>query len=117
MSLCKVFGYVHKDDLIGKEVEVLMPRLYARTHRRFLEHAMTKPPDAISAKERQVFGRHATGYIFPIWLSIKPVPSGFVNGRQFAAIVKVEKSGINKNVAYMIMDKQKNIMEASASCI
>jgi PAS domain S-box-containing protein len=104
MSLCKVFGYTRKDDLIGKDVEVLMPRLYARIHRRILEQALTKPPDVITAKERQVFGKHATGYIFPIWLSIKPVPS-FVTGRQFAATIKVEKSGINKNVAYLIIDK------------
>ena len=104
MSLCKIFGYTHKDDLVGKDVETLMPRLYARVHRRFLEQAVQKPPDAILAKERQVFGKHATGYIFPVWLAIKPVPS-LVSGRQFAATIKVEKSGINKNVAYLIIDK------------
>ena len=93
-----------------------MPRLYARMHRRFLEQAVQKPPDAILAKERQVFGKHATGYIFPVWLAIKPVPS-LISGRQFAATIKVEKSGINKNVAYLIIDKQKNLMEASATAI
>ena len=52
MSLCKVFGYSNKEDLLGKDVEVLMPKLYARTHRRFLENAVQKSPDAIMAKER-----------------------------------------------------------------
>jgi ABC-type lipoprotein release transport system permease subunit len=44
------------------------------------------------------------------------VPS-FITGRQFAATFKVEKSGINKNVAYLILDKNKNILEASSSAI
>ncbi len=37
MSVCKVFGYSRKSDLIGKDVEVLMPKLYAKVHRRFIE--------------------------------------------------------------------------------
>jgi hypothetical protein len=49
-------------------------------------------------------------------MSIKNVPS-FVTGRQFAATFKVEKSGINKNVAYLILDKNKHIHEASATAI
>ena len=49
-------------------------------------------------------------------MSIKNVPS-FVTGRQFAASFKVEKSGINKSVAYLILDKNKVIHDASASAI
>jgi PAS domain S-box-containing protein len=116
LSMCKVFGYTRKDDLLGKDVEVLMPRMYAKQHRRFLEVAIGKSGDMITARERIVFGRHASGYIFPVWLSIKSIPS-FVTGRQFAATFKVEKSGINKNVAYLILDKNKNLVEASASAL
>lgn len=116
LSMCKVFGYTRKDDLLGKEVEVLMPKIYARQHRKFLESAIGKSGEMINTRERLVFGRHASGYIFPVWLSIKSIPS-FVTGRQFAAIFKVEKSGINKNVAYLILDKNKFLIEASASAI
>lgn len=68
------------------------------------------------SKERLVFGKHSSGYIFPVWLSIKNVPS-FVTGRQFAATFKQEKSGINKNVSYLILDNQRNLLETSASAI
>jgi PAS domain S-box-containing protein len=116
MSMCKVFGYTKRDALIGHEVEMLMPRIYARSHKRFLETAIQKPPDLLTNKERLVFGKHSSGHIFPVWLSIKNVPS-FVSGRQFAATFKVEKSGINKNVAYLILDKNKILVDASASAI
>lgn len=58
MSLCKVFGYTKRDALIGHDVETLMPKLYARSHKKFLEQAITKPPDLLYSKERLVFGRH-----------------------------------------------------------
>ena len=33
------------------------------------------------------------------------------------ATFKVEKSGINKNVAHLILDKQKEVIDISATCI
>lgn len=70
----------------------------------------------MSNKERQVFGKHYSGYIFPLWLSIKNLPS-FLSGRQFVATFKLEKSGINKNVGHMILDKNKEVIDASSSCM
>jgi hypothetical protein len=40
MSLCKVFGYNKRDALIGREVEILMPKIYAKNHKKVLEHAI-----------------------------------------------------------------------------
>lgn len=37
MSVCRVFGYTKKEELINHEIEKLMPRVYARHHKRFLE--------------------------------------------------------------------------------
>ena len=52
MSACKVFGYIKKEDLLMHEVEILMPSVYATSHKRFLEQAIQKPPDLLSTKER-----------------------------------------------------------------
>ena len=30
MSMLKVFGFAKKDDVIGKDVDTLMPKIYAR---------------------------------------------------------------------------------------
>lgn len=103
MSMCKMFGYTKRDALIGHDVDKLMPKIYGRVHKKFLEQAIQKPADMLYSKERLVFGKHSSGYIFPAWLTIKNVPS-FVAGRQLAATFKMEKSGINKNISYLILD-------------
>ena len=36
MSLCKIFGLLKKDDVVGKDVEMLMPRTYSENHKDFL---------------------------------------------------------------------------------
>jgi len=116
MSLCKLFGFTSRDLLIGHDVERLMPRIYASQHKRFLLQALSKPPDLLSSKDKQVFGRHSTGYIFPITLSIRSV-SSFITGRQFAATFRQDKPAVNKNYAYLILDKSSALVEASTSCI
>jgi len=62
-----------------------------------------------------IFGKHYSGHIFPLWLSIKNLQS-FLCGRQFVATFKQEKTYINKNVAYIMLDKYKEIVDISASC-
>ena len=52
MSLCKVFGYMKKDDVISKDVEMLMPHLYSEFHKEFLTISSTKTSDQISSRER-----------------------------------------------------------------
>lgn len=36
MSMCKVFGYIKKDDVLNKDVEMLMPETYSINHKDFL---------------------------------------------------------------------------------
>ena len=67
MSMCKVFGYGRREALIGHDVETLMPKIYAKNHKKFLELAVQKPLDMLSSKERLVFGKHLSGYVFPVW--------------------------------------------------
>lgn len=45
MSLCKVFGVMKKDDLINKDVEVLMPRIFATSHKDLLQASIQKNGD------------------------------------------------------------------------
>lgn len=52
LSACRVFGFSKKEDLVNHEVEILMPRIYAKYHKKFLEQAIQKPPDLLSNKER-----------------------------------------------------------------
>jgi hypothetical protein len=40
MSLCKIFGYMKKEDLMNKDVEILMPKLYSDHHKEFLNQSI-----------------------------------------------------------------------------
>lgn len=63
-----------------------------------------------------MFGKHFSGYIFPLWLQIKNLPS-LLSGRQYVATFKVEKTGINKNVCHMLLNKNKEIQDITPSCL
>lgn len=116
MSLCRIFGFTKKEDLLGREVEVLMPRLYADNHKEFLSVSANKSADQISSRERQVFGKHCSGYVFPLWLQIKNLPS-LLSGRQYVATFKVEKTGINKQVCHLLLTKGKELADITAASL
>ena len=40
MSACRIFGYPKKEDFINHDVEILMPKIYAKQHKMFLEQAL-----------------------------------------------------------------------------
>lgn len=71
LSACRIFGYLRKEELLGKNIKVLMPPLYAQNHDEFIRSAAIKSAEAISNRERSVYGRHTSGYIFPVSLQIK----------------------------------------------
>jgi len=36
LSACRIFGYLRKEELLGKNIKVLMPPLYAKNHDEFV---------------------------------------------------------------------------------
>jgi hypothetical protein len=40
MSLCKIFGFMKKDELIGKNVKILQPSVYSGHHDNFLKESI-----------------------------------------------------------------------------
>ena len=40
MSVCRIFGFSKKEDLVNHEVEILMPKVYSKYHKFFLEQAI-----------------------------------------------------------------------------
>lgn len=50
-----------------------MPEMYAKNHSKVLDEALAKGPENIPNKERLVFARHKSSYIFPVWLQLKMV--------------------------------------------
>ena len=52
-----------------------MPDLYAKQHTKMLEDALSKGAENIANKERLVFAKHKSGYVFPVWLQLKLIQS------------------------------------------
>lgn len=63
----RIFGYTVYE-MKNHNVEKLMPEMYAKNHSKILDDALAKGPENIPNKERLVFARHKSGYIFPVWL-------------------------------------------------
>lgn len=68
LSACRIFGYLRKEDLLNKGVKILMPNIYAKNHDEFIRSAVIKSSEPISNKDKNVYGRHTSGYIFPVSL-------------------------------------------------
>lgn len=93
LSACRIFGFFRKEDLVNKNVKVLTPNVYAIHHDEFIKTALLKSSEQLTNKERSVYGKHISGYIFPISLQIKFMQS-FLHGKQFVATLKSEKKGV-----------------------
>lgn len=114
-SSCRLFGFTMAE-IRGHNVEKLMPEMYAKRHNKVLEDALGKGAEYIPNKERLVYGRHKSGYIFPVWLQLKMVNTSS-SGIQFVALFKTDKKAISSNVAYILINKEKKMQGISSSCM
>jgi len=112
----RLFGYTIAE-VKNHNVKKLMPEMYAKNHTRVLEKAILKGPDGIPNKERMVFAKHKSGYLFPVWLQLKAIQTQG-NNLQFVALFKTDKKIISSNIGFILISKQdKKIAGISSSCI
>ena len=78
MAFSSMFGY-SKTELINRKVNVLMPNLYSVSHDIFLENYLNTLEFKYFKSEKLLLGKLKTGYVFPIYLTLKYVPS-YVHG-------------------------------------
>jgi PAS domain S-box-containing protein len=111
----RIFGYT-ANEMKNHNVEKLMPEMYAKNHSKILDDALAKGPENIPNKERLVFARHKSSYVFPVWLQLKMVQT-VQNGIQFVALFKIDKKLISTHIAYVLINKEKRIQGISSSCM
>jgi two-component system, LuxR family, sensor kinase FixL len=67
-----MFGY-ESDELIGKNVSMLMPDMHARQHDQYLQNYLQTGHKRIIGIGREVEGRRKNGTLFPLRLSVSEV--------------------------------------------
>jgi PAS domain S-box-containing protein len=81
----QIFGY-HADELIGKNVNMLMPEPYHSEHDSYIQNYNATCIAKIIGIGREVEGQHKDGSIFPLDLAVSEMWMG--NQRMFVGIVR-----------------------------
>jgi PAS domain S-box-containing protein len=75
----QLFGYA-RDELIGKEIEVLVPERFSKAHPGDRTHFFARPEARAMGAGRELFARRKDGTEFPVEIGLNPIqtPHGLV---------------------------------------
>lgn len=107
----RIFGY-NKDELIGKNVKVLMPEPYQSEHDQYLENFHNTGHKKIIGIGREVLGRRKNGEIFPLELAVNDMLLD--DKPMFAGIVRDISE---RKAIYDQLHLQSGALEAAANAI
>jgi PAS domain S-box-containing protein len=111
----RIFGYAG-DELIGKNVRLLMPNPYHDEHDAYLDNYRRTGEKKIIGIGREVLGRRRDGSIFPVDLAVSEVQLG--DRRLFTGIVRDITD--RKRGEQALRDSEarhRSILEAALDCI
>ena len=100
--------------IVDRKLSLLMPQIYARQHDAFLERFIHTNESTSKGKDRFVFGKTKSNYIFPFHYNARAAPS-MAEGVQFIAALRVDKK--LKSSAYVLTYPDGTIDGISSSCI
>lgn len=81
----RIFGYA-KNEMVGQNVNMLMPRKYAEHHDQYLDHHVKSGEKNLIGKTRELEGQNRDGTLFPIELSVTELHEG--TQRLFTGVVR-----------------------------
>ncbi|KRX01054.1 PAS domain [Pseudocohnilembus persalinus] len=94
------FGYT-KSELLNRKVNTIMPQPFAQCHDKIIEDYLNSLQPKYLNRERKLFGQTKLGYLKPVLIYVRYVPS-FIHGTQFFGSLKMEK--YFKIVVYLLVD-------------
>eukprot|EP00347_Sterkiella_histriomuscorum_P015498 403356802 len=116
-----LLGY-SPQELTGKDINTIIPRMIARVHQNLLIKFFDKAESSVLNKVRELFAKDKEGYLIPIYLFSKVLPSlssglkliGVIKRIQFLTFEPECPSDFNKiPQEYIICDSENNIQNFS----
>ena len=111
-----LFGYP-RDEIIDKNINLIMPEIYANSHdmflRRYIEAGVEE--SEYFDKDHTLFAKIKSGYILPITSVVRLFFCDFMQGCLFIGVFKT--NNITKNMIYLICNKDGVILDISSPAI
>lgn len=104
----EIFGY-RKEDLIGLEIEVLIPDEFKPQHPKFVENYLKEPTARSMGSGRELYGKHKNGNLIPVEIGLQP----FFFEDEILIISSIVDITLRKNVENEIKNKTREIEEFS----
>ncbi|KAL4493019.1 hypothetical protein ABPG72_020798 [Tetrahymena utriculariae] len=110
------FGY-QREELIGKQVEIIIPQLISQYHQQIMityyENMQLGQIESNYINEpQQRFGKNRNGYIFPIQYKVIPL-----NDEMSRYVVEFQSSQVKKSTAVIFTDEEGTIKDITPFCI
>lgn len=117
MAACQLFGCT-RSLLLGRNINLLIPDLIARHHKKVLTLANEKPYEHFTRKcELFTYGKSIAGYIFPLKLQVRKILSFSVEGDQYGALLHPVQTAIKESELNLLLDKKFRIVGVSEECV
>jgi len=113
VSAALLFGYTPQD-LEKYNIDKLIPEIYQKHHSKIVEKAINSEQNSLNTKERFIFGKHRSGYVFPAVIHIRTMQN-LKSGFQFVAMFKVDKKLVSSQSGYLIVSREKKIQAVTSS--
>ncbi|MDR3548799.1 MAG: PAS domain-containing protein [Candidatus Pacebacteria bacterium] len=124
-AVCRLFGYTKKE-LLGNNIIMLMPEVYAAYHQDILlkniqelmqgDATPTGGTAAANTKDRLVFGKNKSGFVFPVWFRLFSTPT-LLNNSNYIGLLQTEKKTASSEIAYFLLNRRREVTHMSSSAI
>ena len=111
LAACRLFGY-SPDELICKNVNILMPFEHSRNHDQYLQNYQNTGVAKIIGIGREVEGKMKSGEIFPFWLAVievkleqRTIYSGFIHDMSEIKNAENKLKSMNEDLEQKVMER------------
>lgn len=130
LGICILFGYT-KQELVGKNIEFLMPEMYHKYHKTILMNRLNneKKDDLIAKQQSKTFkttwtdvngyGKNKSRNLIPTFFKVAFLPNEENNENVFIAKINTENKELNsgKNSFFVLVSPSFVIQNFTANCI